>query len=131
MTVGQKRPSYPLSPTATEKGSNLVIGESFCAESLSRKNASVEGGYHYANNLGLSKVLKTGPGLHNMNRSGGEKDGLSHHLVSQGGPGYPSGGYFQGENELVHLRQSYLHEEGIGFKLTLRHLSYNLVSLEP
>lgn len=113
VTIAQKRPDYPLSPSATEKGSNQIMGESFCAESLIRKNASLEGSGFHINNLAPSKVLKTVPSFHNIKKTGGERDGYAHHLVSQSGPGYTSGVEFQGENEL-HLPRCYLHEEGGG-----------------
>ncbi|KAK2989449.1 hypothetical protein RJ640_018767 [Escallonia rubra] len=108
VTILRKEPNVPLSSSATGKGSNQIIGESYYE---SRKYASFEG----SGNSGTGKSLKSAPSSKKTNRIDREKSGYAHHVDFQSRPEDLAGGAdFQGENQPFSLPHIHVHEEGGG-----------------
>ncbi|KAK3023350.1 hypothetical protein RJ639_042748 [Escallonia herrerae] len=108
VTIFRKEPNVPLSSSATGKGSNQIIGESYYE---SRKYASFE----RSGNSGTGKSLKSAPSSKKTNQIDREKSGYAHHVDFQSRPEDLAGGAdFQGENQPFSLPHIHVHEEGGG-----------------
>lgn len=91
--IGQKEFDLPHSSSATEKGSNQIVG-GFFPESRIRKNASLE-----------SKALKLASSSHKVKQIDGE--------IQSGPQDLASVSDFQGENQPLNFARTRLHETGI------------------
>ncbi|KAK3041744.1 hypothetical protein RJ639_000668 [Escallonia herrerae] len=124
VTIFRKEPNVPLSSSATGKGSNQIIGESYYE---SRKYASFEG----SGNSGTGKSLKSGPSSKKTNQIDRVKSGYAHHVDFQSRPEDLAGGAdFQGENQPFSLPHIHVHEEGGGrsFVANARHKKVNVLN---
>ncbi|KAM7510750.1 hypothetical protein LguiB_009625 [Lonicera macranthoides] len=90
VTIGQKEFDLPHSSSATEKGSNQIMG-GFFPESRIRKNASLE-----------SKALKLASSSHKVKQIDGE--------IQSGPQDLASVSDFQGENQPLNFARTRLHE---------------------
>ncbi|CAL5439587.1 unnamed protein product [Camellia sinensis] len=93
VTILQREPNMPLSPSATEKGSNQIMTESVY------------------DNLGSSKALKSAPLSHKLKQTDGERVGYAHHEVFRSGDDLEACPDFQGESQPHNFPQSHVHEE--------------------
>ncbi|CAL5434706.1 unnamed protein product [Camellia sinensis] len=110
VTILQREPNMPLSPSATEKGSNQIMTESVY-ESRIKKNVSLGGSGSHTSNLGLSKALKSAPLSHKLKQTDGERVGYAHHEVFRNGDDLEACPDFQGESQPHNFPQSHVHEE--------------------
>ncbi|CAL5434708.1 unnamed protein product [Camellia sinensis] len=93
VTILQREPNMPLSPSATEKGSNQIMTESVY------------------DNLGSSKALKSAPLSHKLKQTDGERVGYARHEVFRSGDDLEACPDFQGESQPHNFPQSHVHEE--------------------
>ncbi|XP_028089255.1 E3 ubiquitin ligase PARAQUAT TOLERANCE 3-like isoform X2 [Camellia sinensis] len=110
VTILQREPNMPLSPSATEKGSNQIMTESVY-ESRIKKNVSLGGSGSHTSNLGSSKALKSAPLSHKLKQTDGERVGYAHHEVFRSGDDSEACPDFQGESQPHNFPQSHVHEE--------------------
>ncbi|KAJ4950290.1 hypothetical protein NE237_027122 [Protea cynaroides] len=108
ISICQREPVLPHSPSTTGKGSNIVMAES-ASESVIRSNASAAGTNSRLINLGATKSVKSFP-LHQVKQVNG--DGVPGCAVNfECGRESMKSVDFQGENQPFKLRQT-LREKG-------------------
>ncbi|XP_043721756.1 E3 ubiquitin ligase PQT3-like isoform X2 [Telopea speciosissima] len=110
MSICQREPVMPHSPSGTGKGSNIVMAE-YASESVIKSNASAAGTSSRHINLGASKSGKSVP-LQNIKQVNGENGAPGCAVNFEYGPeGMKSVTEFQGENQPVKLRQTFREKE--------------------
>ncbi|XP_042498642.1 E3 ubiquitin ligase PQT3-like isoform X2 [Macadamia integrifolia] len=111
MSICQREPVFPHSPSATGKGSNIVMAES-ASESVIRTNASAVASGSRLINLGASKSVKSAS-LQKLKQVNGENGAQPGCAVSfECGPqGMKSVADFQGENQPFKLWQTLREKE--------------------
>ncbi|XP_059662039.1 E3 ubiquitin ligase PQT3-like [Cornus florida] len=111
VTIFRREPDLPLSPSATEKGSNQIMAESVY-QSLHRDNTSFVGSGSRTNNLGAGKALKSAYLSQQVKQLDGERIGISHRADFRSAHEDLTAVLdFQGENQPVNLPQTRVHEE--------------------
>ncbi|PSS17571.1 E3 ubiquitin-protein like [Actinidia chinensis var. chinensis] len=112
VTILQREPNMPVSPSATGKGSNQIMGESVY-DSRIINNVSLGGSCsHHTSKFSAAKALKSDPLVDKVKQLAGERCGYAHHVDFKSGAvtleAVPD---FQGESQPHDLPQIGVHEE--------------------
>ncbi|KAF8401070.1 hypothetical protein HHK36_014373 [Tetracentron sinense] len=112
LSVLQREPELPHSPSTTGKGSNQVMTES-AYESLIRNNTSTGGTGSRIIHLGAGKSWQLAPLSPNIQQINGELDGATRPVNFKSGPeSLKSVADFQGESQSLKLQQTLMQNEG-------------------